>query len=467
MYPTMFSINFHHGGHFTHLPNRRYENGKLNVVDLFDTGRFSIEELESVKNEFGYMNGVPTYYHFRLPDGDLDSGLHVLLNESDCLQLTEYVPRGIRFFDVYVEHGDTNVQEVMRIAYSADNESIDEQQDENVFDYADMNEFQPFVNDNQQMSETESEEEEDSDYTEDEEDKCDEDNRNYKVNIDDDEVHPELNAMDYLLVLDNDDFDSGCESDENIGSIRKRKLKHLRRAHGDDKSFYTGRAKSDVLLNNMCEVFNSKILDGRDKPIITALEYIRDYLMRRIVNVLEVIDKTEGPLTLTAKTQFDKIMKDATNYIVTWNGGDKYQVAGPFDQVVVDINQKTCTCRRWEITGMPCRHGVAAIWKAQVGTPESFVDPVHKLETWKKVYNFKVFPLPGKSEWPKSQIPTTITPPIHHKQVGRPKKKRKKSEVEGIDKGGRLSKKNSTVTCSKCKNKGHNKSTCKGQPFEG
>ncbi|KAK1408077.1 hypothetical protein QVD17_39709 [Tagetes erecta] len=67
----------------------------------------------------------------------------------------------------------------MRIAYSADNESIDEQQDDNAFDYADTNEFQPFVNNNQQVSEKESEEE-DSDYTNDEEDKCDDDNRNYK-----------------------------------------------------------------------------------------------------------------------------------------------------------------------------------------------------------------------------------------------------------------------------------------------
>ena len=42
-----------------------------------------------------------------------------------------------------------------------------------------------------------------------------------------------------------------------------------------------------MLLNNMCEVLNGKLVLGRDKPIITLLEYIREYCMIRIVNVLE------------------------------------------------------------------------------------------------------------------------------------------------------------------------------------
>ncbi|GJT56034.1 hypothetical protein Tco_0991088 [Tanacetum coccineum] len=40
--------------------------------------------------------------------------------------------------------------------------------------------------------------------------------------------------------------------------------------------------------------------DARDAPIITALEYIREYLMRRMVNVIAVIKKTDGPLTPSA-----------------------------------------------------------------------------------------------------------------------------------------------------------------------
>ena len=73
----------------------------------------------------------------------------------------------------------------------------------------------------------------------------------------------------------------------------------------------TGRPKCDILLNNMCEVLNRQLLDGRDKPIITCLEFIREYLMKRIVNVQKVISKCDGPLTPHATKLFKNIVKDA------------------------------------------------------------------------------------------------------------------------------------------------------------
>ncbi|KAD3337182.1 hypothetical protein E3N88_32702 [Mikania micrantha] len=164
-------------------------------------------------------------------------------------------------------------------------------------------------------------------------------------------------------------------------------------------------AHSDVLLNNMCEVLNSKLMEGRDKPVITALEYIREHLMKRIVNVLQVIDKCDGPLTPTASKLFDSIKKISYKVYCGLEWGEHYQV-----------------------------------------------------------YSFKIFPINGKSLWPKSVVPTILTPPTHHKPVGRPKKARKKSavEIEDMTRGGRLSKKNTTVTCDKCRNKGHNRRICNG-----
>ncbi|GKC31264.1 hypothetical protein Tco_1038558 [Tanacetum coccineum] len=69
------------------------------------------------------------------------------------------------------------------------------------------------------------------------------------------------------------------------------------------------RAKSDLLLNNIYEVFNGKIVRGRDKPVITLLEYIMGYCMKRIVNVQGVIDKCTGPLTPTAIRIMESIKK--------------------------------------------------------------------------------------------------------------------------------------------------------------
>ncbi|KAK9053605.1 hypothetical protein SSX86_024679 [Deinandra increscens subsp. villosa] len=220
---------------------------------------------------------------------------------------------------------------------------------------------------------------------------------------------------------------------------------HWSRAH------FSGRAMSDVLLNNMCEVYNGKIVEGRDKPIISALEYIREYLMRRIVTVLKLIEKHEGLQTPFATKHLKKVEKEANRYLVSWNGGEKYQVSGRSgNQCVVDLEQKD--------KGL---HGDKA-----AAPLESWFHPIYWMESWRKVYNFKLNPINGRAMWVKVDVPTTLTPPTHHKQVGRLRKARKRSafELEDMTAGGKLSRKNTTVTCGKCKNKGHNSRTCKGQP---
>ncbi|GJU62560.1 heat stress transcription factor B-4-like protein [Tanacetum coccineum] len=237
------------------------------------------------------------------------------------------------------------------------------------------------------------------------------------------------------------------------------------------RSHFSGRAKSDLLLNNICEVFNGKIVGGRDKPVITLLEYIREYCMKRIVNVQGVIDKCTGPLTPTATRIMESIKKEAHLMKVQWNGANKYQVSGSLgDQCVVDVVSMTCSCRKWELTGIPCKHVVAACWNMALNDratppPETWVNPCYWLSTWKETYSHKIQPICGTKYWEKSTCPTTLLPPKHHVQVGRPRKKRKRSkhEDEPFVKDGKLSRKGRTITCQSCGNTRHNKATCKGQ----
>ncbi|KAL4587996.1 hypothetical protein LXL04_000874 [Taraxacum kok-saghyz] len=238
-------------------------------------------------------------------------------------------------------------------------------------------------------------------------------------------------------------------------------------------SHFSGRAKTDSLTSNVCEVFNSKILDARDKPVITCLEYIREYLMKRIVVVQKAIDKCKGPLTPTATNLLEPIMKEATQNVCIFNGLDKTQVTTPRkDQYVVNLKEKTCTCRYWELTGIVCSHAVSTIWDKinrggkKVPEIEAWVHPIYWLETWADMYSFKVDPINGRTMWSKAPCPTTLTAPKHQIQVGRPKKKRKRAQGEVVTTGKNLSRKYITVTCSKCGNKGHNQRSCKGQGGE-
>ena len=187
----------------------------------------------------------------------------------------------------------------------------------------------------------------------------------------------------------------------------------------------------------------------------------------------KLIGKCDGPLTPTATRILRRNAHDAKKYTVQWGGSELYQVSGPWsDQCVVNVVARTCTCRRWELTGIPCKHAVATNWNMtlnnqQAGLPEEWVHPCYRLDTWKKVYSFDIKPIRGPVHWPKCNVPTTLLPPKHHPQVGRPRKERRKSKAERdllyfAKCDGKLSREHKTVTCDKCGSKGHNKRTCTG-----
>ncbi|GJY94217.1 mutator type transposase [Tanacetum coccineum] len=58
--------------------------------------------------------------------------------------------------------------------------------------------------------------------------------------------------------------------------------------HWSRSHFSAVGAKSDVLLINMCEIYNGKLVAGRDRPIISTLEFAREYLMKRYYIMLIV-----------------------------------------------------------------------------------------------------------------------------------------------------------------------------------
>ena len=57
------------------------------------------------------------------------------------------------------------------------------------------------------------------------------------------------------------------------------------------RAYFTEYPCSDILLNNLCESFNGAIVHARDKPIITLLEMIRCYIMKRVESKLAYVSK--------------------------------------------------------------------------------------------------------------------------------------------------------------------------------
>ncbi|KAG5601726.1 hypothetical protein H5410_033096 [Solanum commersonii] len=132
------------------------------------------------------------------------------------------------------------------------------------------------------------------------------------------------------------------------------------------RSNFSPNAKCDILLNNMCESFNSMILDARDKPIITLLEKLRYLFMDRLQANRDKADRWNcDDIFPQIKSILHKNKKDTAGFIPKKSNEWNFEILGGSvsDIWAVDLAGRKCSCRKWTITGIPCKHAISTIWQ--------------------------------------------------------------------------------------------------------
>ncbi|GMY12908.1 hypothetical protein FCV25MIE_08147 [Fagus crenata] len=205
------------------------------------------------------------------------------------------------------------------------------------------------------------------------------------------------------------------------------------------RSKFTKNPKSDLIVNNLSECFNSYILDARDKPILTMLDTIRRKLMRRF------------------QVKVKKVRVKASECLLMFAGEGKYEVDYRQQKFVVNLREKTCGCKKWDITGIPCHHAISAILH-QGSKIEDYVDHYYTIEKYKKSYEPIIYPMPSMEQWAQTQY-DLVDPPLERCHPGRPKRMRRKDPTEPTN-PYRFSKIGTNIKCSSCKKLGYNSRTC-------
>ncbi|CAH9051144.1 unnamed protein product [Cuscuta europaea] len=149
---------------------------------------------------------------------------------------------------------------------------------------------------------------------------------------------------------------------------------------------------------------------------------------------------------------------------VVFNGHDDYEVKRGRHQYQVRLEGRTCSCRVWELNGIPCSHAVCAILD-NGGDPETYVDECYSKEVYQRIYSHHLQRMNGELMWKKTQQ-NDIQAPIPKKMTGWPKKKRKREATEGPSSATTMTRKGRVMTCFICKVAGYNKSKCPTSPME-
>ena len=117
----------------------------------------------------------------------------------------------------------------------------------------------------------------------------------------------------------------------------------------------------------------------------------------------------------------------------------------------------------WQISGLPCVHVVACIFKLNK-LVEPYVPSCFRKEMFRQAYSQYMTPVGGITFWPDCGNLSKILGPLPKKMPGRPRKKRIRASHESKF-PTKISRFGIPMTCHNCGEVGHNKKGCKNDPI--
>ncbi|CAL1391322.1 unnamed protein product [Linum trigynum] len=231
------------------------------------------------------------------------------------------------------------------------------------------------------------------------------------------------------------------------------------------RAFLSPIPKCDSVESNICETWNGSIIKYRGMRLIDMLEGIRVYLMDRFVLKYKMLYDNPDQLCPRIRKRIEKEKALARLYTSRQTLDDKCEVKMGSRGYIVDLNNRSCSCGYWAVSGLPCCHAISAISHLRKDV-DSYVSQWYWTHVVVDAYKVGIPCFDGRQAWPEaSGYP--VLPPKQRAMPGRPKKNRRKAahefevrpQAHGV--GEEVSKRGTLIHCGKCGAEGHNARTCK------
>ncbi|KAL4586837.1 hypothetical protein LXL04_011482 [Taraxacum kok-saghyz] len=218
---------------------------------------------------------------------------------------------------------------------------------------------------------------------------------------------------------------------KDVSDVNKDVIAYLNKYHKKiwSRSKFGTTSKCAYNTNNISESFNSWIGVLRYQPVLDLLDGIREKIMKRLNKKRMLLKKLNGTLVPIAKDHLNDISKNLGEYQVCRSCEYQAEVKCQGKRWDVYLDKRKCSCRVWQVTGLPCVHAAAFIAFIRDANWEKYVDQYFTIEKFEQAYQFQIAPLPGRDQWMQKDG-EKIYPPIIKRPAGRPRKNRIKASTE-------------------------------------
>ncbi|XP_022862821.1 uncharacterized protein LOC111383007 isoform X1 [Olea europaea var. sylvestris] len=210
---------------------------------------------------------------------------------------------------------------------------------------------------------------------------------------------------------------------------------------------FFGGTRYNHMTSNFGQQFYSWVSEVDGFPITQMVDVLRGKIMelmyrRRLESSHWVTRLTpcmeEKLQNETAKVQSLQVLQSI--------GNSTFEVRGESVVDLVDVDKWDCSCKGWQLTGLPCSHAIA-VFECVGRTPYDYCSRYFMTDTYRLTYMESINPIPNVEKPEKSEV--FVTPP--------PTKRRVKPKVKPVELMDSIKRQ---LQCRRCKGLGHNTRTC-------
>ncbi|GJW85180.1 transposase, MuDR, MULE transposase domain protein [Tanacetum coccineum] len=210
-------------------------------------------------------------------------------------------------------------------------------------------------------------------------------------------------------------------------------------------------------------------MDGNNQilPLATGCLMVRQAFNKAIfelrvyrpeaVNKLEQAEAPVHELSDWASAKvYDIMLKSAKWTVKGIDHLQLYQVCNTKEVHQVDLLKFECTCRKWQLFGIPCGHVCVVCRVSGLTNYSLWAKPWFTKTTLKDTYQELVYPLKDPKLWETPNDLQVVLPPIMNKRP--PGRLKNKDRIRSTNEAPTL------ASCTRCGMNGHNRNGC-NQPF--
>lgn len=213
-------------------------------------------------------------------------------------------------------------------------------------------------------------------------------------------------------------------------------------------------------LSSNVKEFKKWILEALELPVIQLVECIHSKLIAEFEERRLKSSSWFSVLVPSAEERIRESVNRGSTYQVVRSDEVEFEVLSIERSDIVNIGTRSCSCRDWQLYGIPCSHAVAALMSCRKDV-YSFSEKCFSVSSYREAYSKEINPILGNIEWQRTGETLAdhddgrlVRPPKFRRPPGRPEKK---ICIESINR------EKHTVHCSQCKQTGHYKTTCKAE----